>query len=123
MLSVIGDKTETVTADDAAGLQDIPVADDAVFPHGNVGIDHTVTADFYTTANIRMGINHRIIPDFRAGFHDRKRLYCNIFPNAGIFCYVSQRADHTGYLFPGSEQFQQFGKSLLGIAHPDNRAI
>ena len=123
MLSVIGDKTEPVTADDTAGLQDIPVADDAVFPHGNVGIDHTVTADFYMTAYVRMGINHRIIPDFRTGFHYRKRLYCNVFPNAGIFRHVSQRADHTGYLFPGAEQFQQFGKSLLGITDPDDRPI
>ena len=74
MFPVVRHKTEAVTADDTAGLQYIPVADDAAFPHRSVRIYHAVFSHFHMASDIRMGIDNRPIPDFRSGFYHRKSL-------------------------------------------------
>ena len=64
MFPIIRYKTETVTADDAAGLQYAPVADDTAFPHCGVRIYYAVFAHLHMAPDIRMGIDNSPVTDF-----------------------------------------------------------
>ena len=119
MFPVICYKTEAVAADDAAGLQDVPVPDDAVFPHCNIRVYDTVLSHFHMASDIGMRINNSPVPYLGPRFYYRKRLDRNVGANFDIICHVGQCTDNAFHLFLRPEQFQQFRKGLLRVAYPD----
>ena len=103
MFSVIRNKAKAIAADHTSRLEDIPIADDAVFPYDSLGINDAVAADLYVPPDIGMGIDHRIIPDLRPCFHNGKRLDSHILPDDGVLCHIRQRTDDALHFLLGTE--------------------
>ncbi len=71
MHAVAGGVAESIAADDDAGVQNHPLAQDAALVDHDVGIDDAVRSDLHLRADVCPGINHRAGADGRGRIDKR----------------------------------------------------
>jgi len=112
----------SVSADHDAGLEDAPVPDLAVLPHGDAGIEEALGTDLGVSADIAVGVEDGIVPDDGVLLHHHVGAQDHVLSDPGARAHHGRRMGRRRVLqLLTSEKFQQAGPTPRGVLEDHGR--
>ena len=123
VLSVLGGKAETFTADDCMGPNNRIVTHNRVFHNHGTGINSRIGTDSHIIPDKHIGINNTACTDTYIFTDNRISHNGCIFADFCTLIDNSRRMNALLHTLPGMKEFQQFGKSQARIFHKNEGVI